>query len=289
MKAHHIIQAHSSHINKVQYSQDGTRLFSCGFSGELKEWNTDDWSLNHAYEGHSKTVNVCVEANGQLISGALDGCLNFYDLGSRELLNTHRDHKKGITRLRLSPDGKHILTSGPDRMLVLRDLGGEILGALKTDARHVGVSAVSPDSDYAIVSGLGNTLRLFSLPDLSLLKSMEVGETAIRCVIIPQQLQLAYVLDYEGTLSVLDRNSWKLIKAKKMSRTGGIGMAFAPERNELAITADKAVLLVDADSLEEKQVLSSSAKGNYGLSYSPDESQLALASADKKIRIWNLP
>lgn len=288
MKADHIIQAHSSHINKVLFSQDGSRLYSCGFSGELKEWNTEDWSLNHSYSGHTKTVNICVETDTQLISGALDGCLNFYDKESRELLHSHTDHKKGITRLRLSPDQKHLLTSGPKRMLVLRNLLGEVQAELKSDAKHVGVSAVSPASDYAIVSGLGNQVRLFSLPDLTLINTLEIGNIAINCILIPPNQNKAYVLDYEGTLHVYDPQDWSFLQSMSLSKKGGMGMAFAAGRKELAITADKAVLILDAESLEEKQVLISSAKGNYGLSYSPDESLLALASADKKIRIWHL-
>lgn len=288
MKATHIIQAHSSHINKVLFSQDGTRLFSCGFSGELKEWNTQDWSLNHSYPGHTKTVNICVEVGDQLISGALDGNLNFYTLKSRELLHTHTDHKKGITRLKLSPDKQHILTSGSKRMLVLRNIQGEIQKELKSDGKHLGVSAISPDSNYAIVSGLGNTVRLFGLPDLDLIKTLEIGKVAITCILIPPKLNLAYILDYEGTLHMFNTQNWELVKHTSLNRKGGLGMAFAAGRKELAITADKAVLILDAENLEEKHVLSSSAKGNYGLSFSPDESLLALASADKKIRIWEL-
>ena len=65
-------------------------------------------------------------------------------------------------------------------------------------------------------------------------------------------------------------------------------MAYSQQRNELAITADKAVMLLDADTYEVKQELTSTAKGNYGINYSHNSKLLALASADKKVRIWEL-
>jgi len=286
MKANHIILGHSSHVNGVKFSKDGSKLYSFGFSGELKVWNSSDWSHLQDLEGHSKSVNGLLELDKSLASGALDGNLNMYDKASGQLLKTYDDHKKGINGLKVSDDGKFILTYGAKRMAVLRNAEGEILNELKADARHQTVKVISPDNSYVLIAGVGNKVRKFSLPDFELVNELEIGQVAINRIV--ETDQNTWILDYSGEVFQLNTSSWELKKQHKLNRKGVMGMCYAPGRKELAITADKAVVILDADNLEEKQILSSEAKGNYGLSWSPDEKILALASADKRIRIWEL-
>ena len=285
MKADHIILGHSSHVNGVKFSKDGKKLYSFGFSGELKVWNTSDWSHEQDLEGHSKSVNGLVELESSLMSGALDGKLNVYEKVSGKLIHTFEDHKKGINGLKRSEDGKYVLTYGVKRMAVLRNAEGEILNELKADARHQSVKVISPDNSYILIAGVGNKIRKFSLPDFELMNEREIGQVAINRIIETESH--SWVLDYSGEVFQLDTQSWQLKKQHNLKRKGVMGMCHAPGRGELAITADKAVVILDAESLEEKQVLTSEAKGNYGLSWSPNEQTLALASADKRIRIWN--
>lgn len=286
MKADHIILGHSSHVNGVTFSKDGSKLYSYGFSGELKVWNSSDWSHLQDLDGHSKSVNGLLELENSLMSGALDGKLNVYEKESGKLIKTYEDHKKGINGLKLSDDEQFILSYGEKRMAVLRNAEGEILNELKADARHQSVKVISPDNSYILIAGVGNKIRKFSLPDFDLLKEMEIGQVAINRVI--EAKNQLWILDYSGEVFQVDAQSWELKKQYRLNRKGVMGMCYAPTRNELAITADKAVIILDAESLEEKQLLTSEAKGNYGLSWSPDEKTLALASADKRIRIWEL-
>ncbi|MDW3646827.1 MAG: hypothetical protein R8P61_07190 [Bacteroidia bacterium] len=286
MKADYIILGHSSHVNGVTFSKDGSKLYSFGFSGELKVWNSSDWSHLQDLNGHSKSVNGLLELENSLMSGALDGKLNVYEKESGKLIKTYEDHKKGINGLKLSDDEQFILSYGEKRMAVLRNAEGEILNELKADARHQSVKVISPDNSYILIAGVGNKIRKFSLPDFDLLKEMEIGQVAINRVI--ETKNQLWILDYSGEVFQVDAQSWELKKQYRLNRKGVMGMCYAPTRNELAITADKAVIILDAESLEEKQLLTSEAKGNYGLSWSPDEKTLALASADKRIRIWEL-
>lgn len=286
MKANHIILGHSSHVNGVKFSKDGSKLYSFGFSGELKVWNSSDWSHFQDLEGHSKSVNGLIELENTLMSGALDGKLNVYDKASGTLLKSFDDHSKGINGLTLSDDRQFVLSYGAKRMAVLRNAEGEILNELKADARHQSVKVISPDNNYILIAGVGNKIRKFSLPDFEWMNELEIGQVAINRIV--ETDQHTWVLDYSGEVFQLDTKNWDLKKQHKLKRKGVMGMCYAPGRKELAITADKAVIILDADSLEEKQILTSEAKGNYGIAWSPDEKILALASADKRIRIWEL-
>lgn len=288
MKASRIIEAHSSHVNGLRYSQDGKKLFSYGFSGELKAWSAVDYSLEMEYLGHSKSVNGLIETENQLISGGLDGKLNFYEKGKPEPINTLEDHKKGISALKMSEDGSRIITTGEKRMLVVRDAEGEIITELKADAKRVSIKAISPDNAYCLLAGLGNKVRVFSLDELTEIHSFELGQIAINGIRLSKDASTAWALDYSGQVFKLKTSNWEIEQELNLKRKGVYGICYDEKRLEVAITADKAVLLLDSDSLETKEVLKSEAKGNYGLSYHPNGSQLALASADKRVRIWEL-
>ena len=288
MKPNHIIEAHSSHVNRAIFTPDGKSVISFGFSGELWAWDASDWSLQREYEGHAKTVNCGVIYNNSLISVSLDGKINFNALDTGKLIHTVEDHKKGVGMILKTADDQYLLTSGPDRMVVVRDMEGKPLHGLKPTSKNIGVKTVTPDGKHVLVGGLGSQLKVFTIPELEEVADFEVGDVAITSVRCHPAGEKAWALDYSGNLNVIDLKNWAVTDKVPLKRKGVFGMAYAPGRNELAITADKAVLLLDADSFTEKQVLTSTAKGNYGVSYSPDESRLALASADKRVRIWEL-
>lgn len=288
MKPTNIIQAHSSHVNKVLFTKDDRMLFSFGFSGELRCWNTDDWSLIREFEGHTETVNGGVEYNGQLITVSRDKQINFFELDSGKLTDTVADHKKGIDNVLMTADQRYLLTSGQDKMVVSRNMDGSIIANLKPNGKNLSIKTTTPDGKYVMVGGLGSQLQVFTIPELEDVATFEAGKVALTCVRCHPDKDLAWCLDYSGGLNIIDTKNWKVSQVVPLNRKGVMALAYAPARNELAITAEKAVLLLDADSLEVKQELSSSAKGNYGINYSHDNKLLALASADKKVRIWKL-
>ncbi|GAB5522518.1 MAG: hypothetical protein Roseis2KO_03900 [Roseivirga sp.] len=288
MKPTTIIQAHSSHVNKVLFTKDDSMLFSFGFSGELRCWNTADWSLIRELEGHIETVNGGVEYNGNLITVSRDKRLNFFEIDTGRLTDTVEDHKKGIDNILMTRDQKYLLTSGQDRMAVTRNMDGSRIAELKPNGKNLSIKTTTTDSKYVLVGGLGNLVQVFTIPDLKEVASFEVGKIALTCIRCHPEKDLAWCLDYSGGLNLIDTKNWKVTKVLPLGRKGMMSLAYAPARNELAVTADKAVLLLDADSLEIKQELSSTAKGNYGINYSYNNKLLALASADKKVRIWEL-
>lgn len=288
MEPTHIIEAHSSHVNRVLFSQDDQLLFSFGFSGELKGWNREDWSLARTYDGHTETVNCGVQLGEQLISVSRDSKINFYEIASGKLLSTVSDHKKGVGNISKTVNEEYLLTSGQDLMAVTRNTDGSMIKSLKPNGKNLGILTTTPDGNCVIVGGYSNDLQVFTIPDLEEVTRFEACNIAMTCVRCHPEQPRAWGLDYSGHLNLIDTKSWVRTEVVNLKRKGVMGMSYAKGRNELAITADKAVLLLDADTLVVKQVLNSSAKGNYGISYSQDEKTLALASADKKVRIWEL-
>ena len=283
-----VIEAHSSHVNRVLFSEDDRMLFSFGFSGELKAWNTEDWSLIRNYEGHTETVNCGVQLGDQLISVSRDKRINFYDMASGKLLNTVSDHKKGVGNISKTANEQYLVTSGQDLMVALRQTDGSLIKSLKPNGKNLGIKTTTPDSKYVLVGGYSNDLQVFSIPDLAEVTRFEAGNVAMTAVRCHPDKHMAWGLDYSGHLNLIDTVNWKRTEAVNLKRKGVMGLSYAKDRNELAVTAEKAVILLDADSLELKEVLKSPAKGNYGLCYSHDEKVLALASADKRVRIWEL-
>jgi WD40 repeat protein len=263
-------------------------LFSFGFNGELKCWNTADWSLIRELKGHTETVNGGVEYNGSLISVSRDKKINFFELDTGKCFHTVEDHKKGMDNILMTPDEKYLITSGQDKMAITRNMDGSPIAALKPNGKNLSIKTITPDSRHVLIGGMGDRLQVFSIPDLKAVTGFQAGKIAHTCVRCHPDKELAWCLDYAGNLNIIDTTHWKVTQVIPLNRKGTIGMAFAPLRNELAISADKAVLLLDADSLELKQELASTAKGNYGLNYSNDNKLLAMASADKKVRIWEL-
>lgn len=289
MKPSHIIQAHSSHVNNVLFAEDGNSLYSLGFGGELKQWDCSDWSHIRDLDGHTESVNCGLFLNGQLVTGSRDGKINFYEPTEGKLVHSVDAHKKaGVTALSKTADDQYLLSGGQDKMVVVRNPDGSVVSELKPNAKNIWIKTTSADGKHALVGGYSSQLQVFSIPDLEKVTEVEAGKMALTNVKLNQGGDVAWCLDYTGGLTVLSTEDWATVKRVELKRKGVIGMTYSAQRNELAITADHAVLLVDAASLQVKQELESKAKGNYGLRYSPDHKVLALASADKRVRVWEL-
>ena len=290
-----VILAHSAHVNCVAFSPDDGMVVSAGFSGELRGWNVGDLALRHEFVGHTHSVNAIVFVNDQMISGSRDGSLRVWSPDSATCIRsvgvTKSKSSAGIGALRVHRERELLVLSTPASMLQVRNLKSmEVIANLKSSTRNIGLLAISAAGDRALVGGMGSQVYIFDLPACQPLGSFEAHPTAIGGARFFDNDRRIATVGYDGTLAVWDSATNGLITRRSIAeQSGGYWLAIA-HRPLVAVSGPQAVRLFDLDAdCRLIATLASPIKGNYGLCFSSNDRLLALAAADKRVRIWDLP
>jgi WD40 repeat protein len=93
---------------------------------------------------------------------------------------------------------------------------------------------------------------------------------------------------YEQTAKLWSTEDWTVVRSLDLAARPGF-LAIAPDDRTLAIGTEYKVLLWSVEDGGSSVKLPVSVKGVYQLAFSGDGKWLAMAAADGKVRVWELP
>ena len=165
-------EGHTNMIKSVALSADGKKLLSGSNDATVRIWDVDTGRELHQGAVKAIVEAVAFMADGRAVSGGVaprmgdkyqfDQTIHVWDVDTGKQLKTFGSHH--VWGLTVSPDGKRLLTVGPDKTVRLWDLdsGKE----LKVYAGHRGTisrCAFLPDGKQAVTGGNDQTQRLWDL------------------------------------------------------------------------------------------------------------------------------
>jgi eukaryotic-like serine/threonine-protein kinase len=196
-------------------------------------------------------------------------------------------HERFVRAVDFTPDGKRLISSGADGLVVSWDL---TRGQGETWRGHVGETnciAISPDGALVATGGDDTTVRLWSGGKARVLEGHRAS--VIGVVFLPGGTRLVSAA-YDRTLRVWD-----------VATGAGRVVATQPEGddlNDLAVSSDGRtaytvgrvghVYVVDLETGVGRKLLGAEAGGVWKLALSPDGKRLATASNDRVVRLWDL-
>jgi WD40 repeat protein len=117
--------AHSSHIWRLCFAQNGDLIASGGHDGVVHIWSTLDGKSVSTFEGaRSGVESLAFSPDGKMLNAVGFDGIRQWDVNGNALrwaLATNRDH---ILDVAVAPNGEWIATCGTGRVLTIRDTDG---------------------------------------------------------------------------------------------------------------------------------------------------------------------
>lgn len=286
-----VLRGHEQVVSSLALSPDGEKIYSASFDSSVREWSLAEkrelrrWDLPGCL-----FMAVALNAGGNLL--AAEGGNRRYSA----LLNL----ESGVWMTNISTVSPSIaFAPGGEKLLrgaktLLFDTNGTVevtdlqFKTEKTLPEAGGRVAVAPNGKLIATGSWGESLKLWSWPELESVGELPGVGTALALSFSPDSTRLAAVTR-AGQVLLWDARDGKLL-AKKESHAGAAiwSVAFSPDGERLATGGnDQTVRAWAVEGLEEEHVFRGHGSEVWAVAWSKDGRQLISSGKDATIRIWD--
>lgn len=177
------LEGHSTVVQSVAFSPDGTTLASGCWDKTINLWDVTTGALTHTLTGHNYGVTAVVfvpqsnsanpTADPLLVSADYDGGIKLWRSTSGQLVRTFAADRYPIFALAISPDGKILVEgSGNGSIKGWKLPSGRYLTNFGGHADAVTTLAISPDGRTLASGSRDKTIKLWDLATGNLVQTL---------------------------------------------------------------------------------------------------------------------
>eukprot|EP00792_Barthelona_sp_PAP020_P006751 TRINITY_DN3068_c1_g2_i1.p1 TRINITY_DN3068_c1_g2~~TRINITY_DN3068_c1_g2_i1.p1 ORF type:complete len:427 (+),score=83.88 TRINITY_DN3068_c1_g2_i1:40-1281(+) len=203
-----VLRDHTGIVNGVAFSPDGQKMATLSYNESIIIYNLKDFSILNKVSNNSPLFVVCFShCSKYLYSGDEDGNLWKYDAKNGNVLKI-ATLPEGIWKLKLSADGKHLLTGINDSSAKLVE--SQNLSVICSFDQDANIEAIDfhPTKRIIAVGDTSNKVKLWNMDDGSLIHTFNIkGAVYSLQFINPAVL---FIMSGDGYISSynMDRFQW---------------------------------------------------------------------------------
>jgi WD40 repeat protein len=247
--------------------------------------------------GHSNFINaIALSPDGRLLaSGGVDNTIEIWDLAANRELRVIGGYKAPVDSLAFSPDGLVLAAGSDDGSMRLWEVstGTDLSGIGPQDVASNSV-AFSANGAVLAVGRSDGSVAVMRLRRQDALK-LQGQQGAIHAVAVAPDGSLVASAGEDGTVSLWDTSSGKLVRTLKAHSSKALCVSFSPDGRLIASAGDDGqVKLWDAASGQAMRSLALGGKtpllgpSIHALAFSPDGRRVASGAADATVTIWDI-
>lgn len=298
---------HRTDIRCVALSSDD-RMLATASHGSLKIWNTRTQTCLRTFDcGHALSMDF-LPGDKIVVVGTREGTLEVFDIAASNLLDTINAHERDIWALRVSPDGKSLVTGSADKSVKFwqfKIVQEEVLGTTRKNAKLTLVHSrtlkvaddilsvcFSPDERLLALSTLDNTVKVFFVDTLKLFLTLYGHKLPVLSMDISYDSKLIVTSSADKNVRLWGLDFGDCHKAFFAHQDSILSVLFVPHNNEgnghhfFSASKDKVVKYYDGDKFEQIQKLEGHHGEIWAMAIAHSGEFIVSASHDKSIRIW---
>jgi len=169
---------HPGGATSVAFDADGSRLFSGGYDGIVREWDPRSGTPARLFRGPTGTIwTLDVSPDGHRLAAAgEDAIVRIWNLDGNSPAVELRGHARNVWDVQFSPDGKQLASGSFDDSVRLWDVAsGRLLKTLSGHTEAVVGLDFSPDGKLLATGADDSTIRFWRASDGAPLRTIDNG------------------------------------------------------------------------------------------------------------------
>lgn len=284
------IDAHAGGTDKLQFSADGSRLYSVGRDRSLKVWRAASLELVRTIPLDTGPATALAIDGDMALTGHADGSVLLWDVATARKRATFRRNEADIWSLAFAGEQGRFLTATHDWKVALWDAARETAPLHIFDGHENAVQAVAYAANGQLFAsgGADKTVKLWNLATLDLVRTYRGADDFITSIALSADGKLVAAASLDGSIRLWSTSSSSL-RRRLDGHQGSINqIAFSPDSKRLVSAGhDGTVRLWDIERRRSIRAFAGHRGEVKAAVFTPDGQRIATAGADGTIRLWS--
>jgi WD40 repeat protein len=278
-------------VYDMALSPDKKRLLA-GSRSRGSEWGVAGYKRLREFTGHHGGA-VTSETYGlnpdELLTGSRDGSIRRWNRHTGEIVLRWFPHPSYVTLMKVSPDGKWVLSYGGNFVAETRLETGKPRLSWDRHAGSVEAAAFLPSGRQVVSGSADSTLRIWDVASGKTVRVIEGAKLGAYAVAVsPDGLKVAAGCK-DGMLREFSAADGKLLRELQGHLGFVRSVSYTPDGNRLVSSADDGTIRVwESQQIHAVAVLEGHRGGVLSIAVSPDGKAALSGGRDGTVRLWNL-
>ena len=290
-----VLTAHNNDVSSLQFSNDGSKLYSASWDGVIFVWDVLSGSLLKRIDAHSDYINeILLTHDGEgIISASNDSTIKLWDASSGFMMGYIKENGRVFT-IKQSPDCRFFVSGTGKEVHIWDNLLEESLEPHKRYKYDSSINTIAfaPNSRDIILSMTDEAIEcrnLYTNSAIWTVNSLDDDVTSIDFSKDGGQFITSSIAN-----GVFFRDSYTGTIIRQINPGWISNVRFSPKTNKYVAMAffkdnyDSNVLVAAFRNGQIEKTLTGHSGYIRCLTFSPDESILCSGGGDRKIRLWDM-